>query len=510
MNLRISLTIVLFFIVTHLFSQYEAYSVDSVSSINDESPLIIDLDSLLEGKVEKGVLSKINTPKFVNTPRMSNRKLKSKELKESLGNQAFDSLLIANKNLQEQDIEPQEIDFWKNAPLVSIDSLVLKANPFFIELVYMGLPYKFNLNTELDFQTLYFEYKAKTITSSYLPLFEVQSPELFIYTLRRDGRDEITRTAANLYAFSFEELPDPSRLKNQKITQHRLDKVKFVDEDESYTNDKKLNLKKIIPSSWFHKSSALAQFSQNSVSSNWYQGGTSNLSVLGILQGKLNYDNKKNIQWDNSAEWRMGFNTVSGDTLRSLSTNDDVLKLNSKLGIKASGNWFYSGSVDFSTQFFNSYKGINSTVMKASFLTPIRLNIGFGFDYKYKKIFSLMFSPVAYKYIYIYDDLKVDPNLFGIDLGKNVLSEVGSSFKAILSLPISREIQLDSKLSFYTNYKKVEIDWEVVCNITINRFMSTRISLNPRYDNTVIEKNGDKAQVQYKQLLSVGFSHKFK
>jgi hypothetical protein len=254
----------------------------------------------------------------------------------------------------------------------------------------------------------------------------------------------------------------------------------------------------------------LVQFSQNSVSSNWYQGGTSNLAVLGILSGKLNYDNKKSIQWDNTAEWRLGFNTVSGDTLRSLSTNDDVLKINSKLGIKASGNWFYSGSVDFSTQFFNSYKGINSTVMKASLLTPVRLNIGIGFDYKYKKIFSLMFSPIAYKYIYMNDNLNIDPNLFGITKGENVLSEVGSSFKALLSIPITREILLDSKLSFYTNYKKVEIDWEVVCNMVINRYMSTRISLNPRYDNTIIEKNGNKASIQYKQLLSVGFSHKFR
>lgn len=192
-----------------------------------------------------------------------------------------------------------------------------------------------------------------------------------------------------------------------------------------------------------------------------------------------------------------------------LSTNDDVIKINSKLGIKAGGNWFYSGSVDFSTQLFSSYKGINSTVKKTSFLTPVRLNIGVGLDYKYKKIFSLMLSPVSFKYIYLDDNL-VDPKLFGIQTGKHELTEIGSSFKATYSYAPVREIQLDSKFSFYTNYQKVEIDWEMVCNFTINRFMSTRISFNPRYDNTVIEKAGERAKIQYKQLLSVGFSHKFK
>ena len=198
-----------------------------------------------------------------------------------------------------------------------------------------------------------------------------------------------------------------------------------------------------------------------------------------------------------------------GDSLRMFSTNDDVLKINSKLGIKAAGNWFVSGSVDFSTQLFNSYKGINSTIMKTSFLTPVRLIIGIGLDYKYQKLFSLMLSPVSYKYIHL-NNINVDPNLFGVKTGEKVLTELGSSFKAILCYAPTHEIQFDSKFSFYTNYQKVEIDWEMVCNLTINRFLSTRISFNPRYDNTVIMAQGEHANIQFKQLLSVGFSHKFR
>ena len=153
---------------------------------------------------------------------------------------------------------------------------------------------------------------------------------------------------------------------------------------------------------WLTKASGQAQFSENYISQNWYQGGNSNIAILGILTGQLNYDDKKNIQWENTAEWRLGFNTVNGDTTRFLNTNDDVLRINSKLGIKAGGNFFYSGSVDFSTQFFNSYKAANSPVMKATFLTPVRLNVGMGLDYKYKKLFSLMLSPVSLK-IYLHE-----------------------------------------------------------------------------------------------------------
>lgn len=120
-----------------------------------------------------------------------------------------------------------------------------------------------------------------------------------------------------------------------------------------------------------------------------------------------------------------------------------------------------------------------------------------------------MFSPISLKYIYAKDTLNINPNLFGIETGKNRLIDFGNSLNAVLSYIPNHETQIDSKLTFYTNYKKVEIDWEIVGNFVINRFLSTRISLHPRYDNTIILAEGQRAKLQFKQLLSIGFSRKF-
>jgi hypothetical protein len=54
----------------------------------------------------------------------------------------------------------------------------------------------------------------------------------------------------------------------------------------------------------------------------------------------------------------------------------------------------------------------------------------------------------------------------------------------------------------------VEIDWEIVTNFTVNRYLSTRLAINPRYDNTVILPNNEKAKIQFKELLSFGFSYR--
>ena len=465
------------------------------------SPEIIDTDSLLDSYSKNSISNPMDSI-VLNSGKIDVKKIAKESILQT--HQTRKKLITLNKAISEDSIYRYKTP--KSIPLVPIDSLILLNNPFFIDLVFMELPLNFNWKHKPDFSLLYFGKPAKKISDAYFEVPELLSANRIISDLRKFTRDEISRKAAYLYSMTFDQLPDPNSNKNHFIEVKQIKSVQFVDENIASQYDKNLVVTKIRIGPWFYKANALGQFSQNYISPNWYQGGSSNIAVLGILAGKLNYDNKKSIQWENIAEWRMGFNSVEGDTIRMLSTNDDVFKINSKLGVKAGGKWFYSGSVDFSTQFFRSYKGVNSMALKASFLTPIRLNIGVGLDYKYKKIFSLLLSPVSYKYIYVNDTIRLNQNLFGVKKGQNYLSEVGSSFKAVLSYPLTHEIQLDSKLSFYTNYEKVEIDWELVCNMTINRFMSTRISFNPRYDNTII---GEKAGIQFKQLLSVGFSHKF-
>ena len=140
-------------------------------------------------------------------------------------------------------------------------------------------------------------------------------------------------------------------------------------------------------------------------------------------------------------------------------------------------------------------------------MTPVRINISAGLDYKLDKKLSVMLSPVSYKYIFL-NDPTVSPKLFGIPVGEHILSEIGSSLKIQNNLTPTKEITVDSKFSFYTNYEKVEIDWEITCNFQINRFLSTRIMLNPRYDNSVILAQGEKTKLQFKEILTFGLSYR--
>ncbi|VBB48076.1 conserved exported hypothetical protein [uncultured Paludibacter sp.] len=409
--------------------------------------------------------------------------------------------LKADGTWENDSVVQQRLDSLVKLPLNYTDSLLYHSNSLLVPLVFMGKELKPITIPEWDKINLSFGQKDFT----FIPKPKTTSTEELVAKLRNNVRDEITRTHADWYYATYDELPALSSFMQQRIRYKPIGTVPIT-EKLPHPEKGKIKIDDIEKMYWQKKARALFQFSQNYISSNWYQGGNSNLALLSILSGQLLYDNLKNIQWENNVEWRAGFNSVAGDTLRKIATNDDLLRYTTKFGIKAFGNWYYSVSSEVSTQLFDNYKGINSNEFKSRLFTPVRVNIGVGMDYKYKKIFSMMIAPVSFKYIYANDTTNVNPNLFGIEKGENHLSEIGSSLKATLCYSPMMNWQIDSRLTFFTNYKKVETDWEIVNNFNFNRFISARLSFNPRYDNTIILKEGEKSKIQFKQLLSIGLS----
>ncbi len=259
---------------------------------------------------------------------------------------------------------------------------------------------------------------------------------------------------------------------------------------------------------WYKEATGLVQFSQNYVSPNWYQGGNSSFAMFANVKGTIKYDAKKWLTWENTGEWQEGFSTTFGDSLRKVNMTDDFLKLYSKLNLKIKTDKLYgSFTLDFQTPFFNTWKENTNTLKTGSF-TPIRFNWALGVDYKPMKNMSLVLSPLAYKLVYARDTIHVTPSTYGISSG-NTLSTFGSSVRLEWKWRPLREVYLETVFYAYTNYKMVELDWEITCDFIINRYMSTRLTLHPRYDSSVIMDGDDHAKMQFKELLSIGFAHKF-
>ncbi len=84
----------------------------------------------------------------------------------------------------------------------------------------------------------------------------------------------------------------------------------------------------------------------------------------------------------------------------------------------------------------------------------------------------------------------------------------------LLSSPawkFSNDVNLESSFDIFSPYsfENVELDWETVGNFVINRYLSTRLSLNLRYDSTPMSTDYDSPKLQIQEQLSFGFNYVF-
>ena len=277
-------------------------------------------------------------------------------------------------------------------------------------------------------------------------------------------------------------------------------------------NDPNVNQHLVIrkPNFWKRTANISLQFTQNYISSNWYKGGESNNSMLSGLDISLNYDDKQRIQFDNRLEWKLGFVTSRSDTVHKYKTNTDLLRLTSKLGLKAVSSWFYTIQAEFSTQVFSNYKS-NSHDVVSSFMAPGYLKFDLGMDYKknLKNLtFSAVISPLSYKLTYVGND-EVDVTKFGVEEGKKSKNDLGSNLQVNSKWTIIPNIIWESRLSYFTTYERAEAEWENTFNFQLNRYLSTKVFVHARFDDGVEKEENKDSFFQLSELLSFGLSYSF-
>ena len=267
--------------------------------------------------------------------------------------------------------------------------------------------------------------------------------------------------------------------------------------------------KVLKPNFWKKSVSASLHFTQHGISDNWYQGGESTNAFLADLKLTANYDNKQGIEFDNSLEMKLGFITAPSDTVHKWKTNADMLRLNSKLGVRAIKNLYYTLDAQFKTQFFSNYK-TNTNDLISSFLSPAQLDLSLGMDYKLNKPkynLSLMGAPFSYTFVYISNDDIINPSSFNVEPGHTSANLFGSKVTGNLTWKISKDISWISKLEYFTTYDKVIASWENTFNFQLNRYLSTQFFLHSRYDDGVTLTEENDTYFQFKEMLTFGLTY---
>ena len=508
-------------------------STVAISAVKSDT-LLMAKDSLLRLKmadsisVKKPMLSddiknKGTVPATTKSKKKSVKKAPPKPTPEELAIADFLSKLsvYTNDSLVAKKYAPPVDSTGKAIPYSSISEMLMKTpvsvndsaeaipSPMFLSLIFENFEQELPYDTGIALKDTCLKMpdgkRELDIDDSCSRRFKPSNSELLLL----NARIATINRQPELVRYSKRDMPDVPvpTLVTRSMSKNRVSAIKPKDMPDG----KELNLASPPkPKLWKHNFSSSVQVSQAYISENWYQGGESNFNIISDQLFSTSFDNKRKLIFTASVQWKLGVNTSPSDTCHAYKVNEDLFQVNSKFGIKAIKDWYYTVSLVFKTQFFNSYPA-NSNDKTASLLSPGELNLGVGMSYN-KKIeerkfeTSIMLSPLSYNLKFSLD--KEIAALSGIPDEKLFQNQVGSSVEATFKWEFYPNLSWTARVFYFTNYKYAQSDIETGMDIAFNRYFSTKIYLHARYDDS-IEKNKHGNYFQFKELLSFGFNYKF-
>ena len=264
------------------------------------------------------------------------------------------------------------------------------------------------------------------------------------------------------------------------------------------------------PNFWKFKADGYLQFLQNYVSDNWYKGGENNYSAVAAATLELNYNDKDKILFDNKLEMKLGIQTSASDTVHKFKTNNDLLRLTSKLGLQAHKRWYYTLQLLAYTQFTRGLKA-NDEKTYSDFMSPFNLNVGIGMEYKVSAFNnrltgSLNFLPLTLNFVYV--DRNALTSSYGISGDHHTREEFASQFTADLKWQLMDQLSWKARLYANTSYHRSLIEWENQFELKVTKYISANLFLYPRFDDS---NNWDEhlGYFQFQEWSSLGLTYSF-
>lgn len=244
---------------------------------------------------------------------------------------------------------------------------------------------------------------------------------------------------------------------------------------------------------------------------NWLAGGENNLSGNIGLNYDINYA-KDDWTWDN--KFIASYGVVRTKNSAFTKKTDDRLEINSIVGKKATERWYYSGFLNFRTQFTKGYNydtdenGAEIREEYTNFLSPGYLLVGPGMMYKRDDNFKINLSPATSKFTFVDRAFTLpDEAYFGVAEGEAMRYELGFNASMYYKLDVVANVTFENILNLYSNYledpQNVDIDYQLNIVMKINRYLTTNLMFQTIYDDNAFRG------FQIRQVFGVAVNYGF-
>ena len=264
---------------------------------------------------------------------------------------------------------------------------------------------------------------------------------------------------------------------------------------------------------------------------NWQAGGENSISGNFLIKYSADWQ-KGDWLWDNDFEAAIGA-TQLGE--RDIQKTDDRFELSTKFARILSEKWDANVMGTFRSQFTEGFKYEDDTLVGriSHFMAPGYVFAGIGFTYKPAEWFHIDLSPATAKMTFVTVQELADNGDYGVEAaeydtngvktkdGKNFRFELGGYAKISIKKEIVENVTFETKADFFSNYlenpQNIDITWDVLVVMKVNKWLSCNVTTNLIYDDDInivtgtysdgTEKTGPRTQ--FKETLGIGLTANF-
>ena len=255
------------------------------------------------------------------------------------------------------------------------------------------------------------------------------------------------------------------------------------------------------PNGWVKKGTFTFLVNQATFN-NWLAGGQSNISGNTNFNYDFNYK-KNDWSWDNKIIAAYGLTKIKDQEMQK---TDDRFELNSLLGVKAFGLWYYSAFLNFKTQFDSGFD-LKTGIRTTHFFSPAFTQFGPGMMWKKSDNLKFNIAPATAKLIYVDKQFTQLGSSFGVKQGETTRFEFGAAASGYYKFNIMENVSFENILNLYTNYldkpKNVDLDYQANIVMKVNKYLSANLAYQTIYDDNAF------SGFQTRQVIGIGVNYGF-